>query len=632
VPPFPLRFVTCLLLLAVFLSCAPAAPAYAAEAGDPLARPGFVPGELIIRLPAANARAGANLTPQLAAAGVQRLRTIPELGLAVVTVPPSGDPTVAAASLAASGAVEWAEPNYTFALDYVPDDRDYQAKQTPYLKWLKAEDAWEITLGNPQVILAVLDTGVDTGHEDLSGAIWTNPGEVPGNGVDDDGNGFVDDVNGWDFADNHAGIDDDHGHGTHVAGIAAASIGNGKGIAGLAGGVTIMPVDVFGGGIGTYEDLIRAIVYATDNGAHVINMSLGASSYSRGEAMAINYAVENGVVVVAAAGNQGREAYHYPAAHENVIAVASTTAQDVVSSFSNRGTFIDVAAPGSSVWSTFPGDRYGSLSGTSMATPHVAGLAALILSRNAGLAPSEVRQIIEGAADDLGAAGYDIVYGHGRINAGRALSNTPPGTGDPRDVLPPLDMDLPGCEELLVNGGFEAGQLGWDGAGGVHIVGDKVYTGEHSAFFPGAPEARSVLAQAVTVPAGALSGLVTFAFRIEPVGFKDWGYGSTPEMPYDDWFRAELTTPDGTRLLELLETGNTADSAPALPWDRYVYRLEGGVLAELQAAGDVRLVFTAQNDSDADATGFWLDAVRFCVLPASPPGEMQRTHLPLVLR
>ena len=166
------------------------------------------------------------------------------------------------------------------------------------------------------MVIAILDTGVYLGHPDLAAGIWTNPLEIPDNGIDDDGNGFIDDVHGWNFPDGNNQIYDDYGHGTHVAGIAAARINNGIGIAGMAG----ERHDHAGGclpthGIGTYEDLIRAIIYAADNGARVINMSLGATCYSRGEEAAVDYAWNHGAVVVAAAGNTGRNTYHYPAAH-----------------------------------------------------------------------------------------------------------------------------------------------------------------------------------------------------------------------------------------------------------------------------------------------------------------------------
>ena len=196
--------------------------------------------------------------------------------------------------------------------------------------------AWDYTTGRSDVVIAVLDTGVATNHPDLASGIWTNPLEIVDNGIDDDANGFIDDAQGWNFAENNNIVTDDYGHGTHVAGIAAAWINNGIGVAGMAGGAKIMSVKVFfppPNVIGTYEDLIGAIIYATDNGADVINMSLGASSYSRGEEMAVDYAWDHGAVVVAAAGNTGRETYHYPAAHPNAIAVAAVTASDSRASF-----------------------------------------------------------------------------------------------------------------------------------------------------------------------------------------------------------------------------------------------------------------------------------------------------------
>ena len=185
-----------------------------------------------------------------------------------------------AAALEASPAVEWAEPNYTFTLDATPDDPYYPTNQAAYLNRLEMPAAWDYTTGRSDVVIAVLDTGVAMNHPDLALGIWANPGEKADNGIDDDANGFIDDAQGWNFAENNNIVTDDYGHGTHVAGIAAARINNGIGIAGMAGGATIMSVKVFfppPNVIGTYEDLIRAIIYATDNGADVINMSLGAS-------------------------------------------------------------------------------------------------------------------------------------------------------------------------------------------------------------------------------------------------------------------------------------------------------------------------------------------------------------------
>lgn len=562
---------------------------------------------------------------RLERSGVSVVGEIPQLGLVVVRVKAGALLAEAAADLEDVSGVEWVEPNYTLQLDFVPNDPHYdtlEPRQTPYLNWIDAAGAWDLTRGRPEVVIAVLDTGVDMGHEDLAGAIWTNPGEIPGNGIDDEGNGFIDDEHGWDFADNDNLPDDDYNHGTHVAGIAAARIDNGVGIAGLAGAATIMPVDVFDYAIGAYEDLIRAIVYATDNGAHVINMSLGASSYSLGEEMAVNYAFSRGVVVVAAAGNTGSEVLHYPAAHSNVIAVASTTAQDVRSSTSTFGVFVDVAAPGSGIYSTVRGNAYWTMSGTSMATPHVAGLAALILSRNATLTPTQVQDLIESTSDDLGPTGRDIYYGAGRINAGRAVAATPPD-----EALPPtpppgpgLDIDLLGCHELMINGSFEDGLYGWQTEGAVALDETMIHSGAASLYFPGGASSRGVVTQTLTMP--AVEGVVKFVYRIDP---DDSGKGTT-NWPFDDWFTAELRTTDGQMVAELLRTGNTADTVNSgLDWDRYLYRIDAVDMPALGEYGPVALVFTAQNDADDWQTDFWLDSVQFCVAGS-------RIYLPQAVR
>ncbi len=553
---------------------------------------------------------------RLELAGVSVLREIPELGLVVVRVKTDNLLADAASDLGGISGVEWAEPNYTLQLDFVPNDPHYDTvapKQTPYLSRIDAAGAWDFTTGRPEIIIAVLDTGVDMTHEDLAGAIWTNSGEIPDNGVDDEGNGFIDDVHGWDFAGNDNVPEDDYGHGTHVAGIAAARVDNGIGIAGIAGEATIMPVDVFNYAIGTYEDLIRAIIYATDNGAHVINMSLGASSYSLGEEMAVNYAFSHGVVVVAAAGNTGNEMPHYPAAHANVIAVASTTAEDVLSSYSTRGVWVDVAAPGSSIYSTFRGNSYSTMSGTSMATPHVAGLAALILSRNSTLTPTQVQDLIEAQADDLGPTGRDIYFGAGRIHAGRAVGATPPDDAPP-PVPPPgpgLDIDLPGCQELVINGGFEDGVSAWLTEGAIEVDGALSHSGQSSLHFLGGAGSCGVVTQTLTIPATATMGVVKFAYRIDP---DDTGKGTTYDWPFDDWFTVEWRTPDGQVVDELLRTGNTADTVNAgLEWDRYLYRIEVADFSALSAHDPVAMVFTAQNDDDNLKTDIWLDSVQFCV-------------------
>ncbi len=587
--------------------------------------------QLVVKLPDASASAS-DAEARLAASGVRVLRTIPALGLAVVETAPGAALAETAADLEARAGIEWAEPNYTLALDLAPTDLYYPQYQVAYLSKLNVEEAWTRTLGRSEVVIAVLDTGVDLTHEDLRAGIWLNRGETgkddqdrdkATNGVDDDGNGFIDDVQGWDFAENDNVPDDDYGHGTHVAGIAAARTNNGIGIAGMAGAATIMPVDVFKGGIGAYDDLILALIYATDNGADVINMSLGASSYSRGEEMAVDYAWSHGVVVVAAAGNTGRETYHYPAAHEHAIAVAATTATGTLAGFSTRGNFVDVAAPGSLVWSTYRGNSYVAMSGTSMATPHVSGLAALILSINPTLTPDAVRDIIQGSVDDLGTPGYDIGFGHGRINAGRAVAQTPPQTAPAPTPTPhlPLDEWPAGCQELIGDGGFEAGLGSWQTRGAVTLDTQHSYEGKQAIHFAGGPDSGGVLTRTVTLPAFPLEGTLWFAFRIENV---DIGWGVAPSWPYDDWLTAEFVSLDGRPLTTLLRTGNSADTAgDGLPWDHYLHRMRvgdgvaasGGTLAALRMARTVNLVFTAANDGDNAPTDFWIDDVRFCVTP-----------------
>jgi thermitase len=539
------------------------------------------------------------------------LRTIPQLGLAVVETPAQTDLSMAAADLAELPGIEWAEPNYTFGLDYIPDDPYYALYQAAYLSRLEMPLAWDYTPGRAEVVIAILDTGVDLAHEDLQDAIWINADEIANNGVDDDGNGFVDDVNGWDFADGDNMPTDDYGHGTHVAGIAAARINNGKGIAGMAGNATVMPVDVFMGGIGTYEDLIRAIVYAADNGADVINMSLGASSYSLGEEAAVEYAWSRGVVLVAAAGNTGRNTYHYPAAHSHVIAVAATDAGDHVASFSTHGDFVDVAAPGVSVYSTYP-RGYAAMSGTSMAAPHVSGLAALILSLDPNLSPDQVKAIIETTADDLGTPGWDPYFGNGRINARRALESVVPNPdAEPRSTPTPLAIWPAGCQELVINGDFEDGTDSWQMAGAVSIDATHPYSGSYAAHFPGGPASYGVLTETVPLPPFPQQGTLWFAYRIES---QDTGWGSSPQSPYDDVFAVEFKDGDGRVISSLLRTGNSADTASSgLPWDRYLYRMQFADLAPVRAVSSVNLVFTAHNDGDTLPTNFWLDEVRWCV-------------------
>jgi subtilisin family serine protease len=255
------------------------------------------------------------------------------------------------------------------------------------------------------VTIAIIDTGVDLDHPDLAANI----------------------ISGWDFVSSDNNPDDDHGHGTHVAGIAAAVGNNGLGIAGVSWGANIMPLKVLdSSGSGSSYDVAQAIYYAVNNGARIVNMSLGARGsswpcYWTYVEDALNYAVSRGVLVVVAAGNDSQYGVNCPGAYDQVMAVGATTSSDARSSYSNYGPRLDIAAPGDSIYSALRGGNYGYKSGTSMATPHVAGLAALIWSLAPSFTDQQVRSIIESTANDLGAIGWDQYYGYGRINVANAL-------------------------------------------------------------------------------------------------------------------------------------------------------------------------------------------------------------------
>lgn len=300
--------------------------------------------------------------------------------------------------------VEYAEPNYIAHASITPND-SYWSSQWGMTK-IEAPAAWDITPGSDSVMIAIVDTGVDLLHPDLSDKL----------------------VSGYDFVNNDSNPQDDHGHGTHVAGIAAAKTNNGTGVAGLSWGAKIMPIKVLNEyGNGSYENLTNGIIYAANHGAKIINLSLGGTAQSWTLKQAVEYAHNLGCVVVAATGNTN-SAVHYPARYPEAIAVAATDSNDQRASFSNYGPEVDVAAPGVNIRSTYwwGGSTYEWLSGTSQASPHVAGLAALIWSVNPSLSNTEVESIIKQTADDLGAAGRDNYYGFGRINARRALEATAP--------------------------------------------------------------------------------------------------------------------------------------------------------------------------------------------------------------
>ena len=318
--------------------------------------------------------------------------------------------------------------NY-YQLESAPSDPKYSPNQW-HLKRIDLEDGWAIETGDPSVVVAVLDSGVDADHQDLQANMWRNPNENPTNNIDDDNNGYIDDEFGWDFADGDNIIDDvpgnsGFGHGTHVAGTIAANTNNGIGVAGVAGGsgsgdgARIMGLRIFDP-LASDLDLARAFMYAADNGAVIANNSWKCASKTCNASIldpGIDYfeatAGNHGGLVIFAAGNSNSSSQQYPAAHPSAIRVAATDSVENKSSFSNYGSWVDISAPGSAIHSTMPNDAYGDMSGTSQAAPHVSGLAALMLSLEPNLSPEDLMRIIKGTRDDFGVAG--------RINAAHAL-------------------------------------------------------------------------------------------------------------------------------------------------------------------------------------------------------------------
>jgi type VII secretion-associated serine protease mycosin len=372
---------------------------------------------------------GRGLSELMAKHGVRSVGSIPELGMNVVSLPKGRDRAGLLKTLAAHPDVASVEADARVRASYIPTDPQHQSQYGNNA--LRLPKAWDVARGKG-VIVAVIDTGVDLGHPDLrenlvSGISFVNQVEVedwenPGQTVVEP------------FA--NKGPLDDHGHGTHVAGTIAAAM-NGVGVVGAAPNAKIMPIKVLSytrSGFGS--DVAAGIVWAVEHGAKVINLSLGVYGGSKPVERAVRYALTKGAVVVAAMGNDREDSYleygihpSYPAALPGVIAVGATDDRDQTASFSNAGKWISVSAPGVDILSTTPTYEvsdplpyeYGAMSGTSMSTPYVSGVAALLLSLYPQMTPAQVKARLESTADDVGLPGFDTFTGHGRINAARAL-------------------------------------------------------------------------------------------------------------------------------------------------------------------------------------------------------------------
>lgn len=334
----------------------------------------------------------------------------------------SGEVDVTISNLNKHAEVIYAEPNYyVSSAEIIPNDPGWGNQYN--MTAIRAPAGWALNTGAVWVTIAILDTGVDLSHPDL----------------------FVRILPGYDFVNNDNDPQDDHGHGTHVAAIAAASTNNGEGVAGVNWGANILPVKVLNSGAtGTYSNVAAGIVWATDNGAQVINLSLGGPAPSFVLNDAVNYAYQRGVILVASTGNAGAPSVLYPAAYDPVIAVGATDSDNNLAGFSNYGPEVDVVAPGMNIYSAYPGGGYGYRSGTSMSAPHVSGLAALLWGIP-GNGPARIRALIEANALDLGAPGWDIFFGAGLIQMDAAILPALP-TATPEATTPAENTGFPAAE------------------------------------------------------------------------------------------------------------------------------------------------------------------------------------------
>ena len=416
-------------------------PTYQEGSGRP-----FAPGEIIVGLEEPASQADLRSLNQDNGATIEE--DLPRSDVNVVDLP--RDLTVAEAVRAYENSpdVAYAEPNFRLQPAAAPNDPRFnelwglnntaQTGGTADAD-VDAPEVWNTTTGSANTVVAVIDEGIDTRHPDLRDNLWTNPGEIAGNRTDDDGNGYVDDVNGFDFANNDATVYDPDPitgqgdeHGTHVAGTIAATGNNGVGISGVNWDAQVASLKFLGADGGFTSDAVEAVNYAVAEGIDISNNSWGGGGASQALRDAIARADASGHIFIAAAGNGGSDGVgdnndatpNYPSNYDvpNVVSVAATDDTDTLASFSNFGaTTVDLAAPGVDILSTLPGNSYGRYSGTSMATPHVAGVAALIKSRNPGLDDAQVKaQLLQYV--DKKASLQGKVASNGRLNALRAVT------------------------------------------------------------------------------------------------------------------------------------------------------------------------------------------------------------------
>ena len=401
----------------------------------------------------ANPATDANNIAELQSSTVAQ--SVDQLGFGIyrVNLKPTATVTSAASQLATLSGVQSAQPDYQIQVERTPNDPSFTSqwayKNTGQNGGTAGADirlpaAWNVTTGTGNTIVAIVDTGIDYRHPDLAPNLWQNPREIPGNGIDDDGNGFRDDMIGANFIDNNGDPIDTNSHGTHVAGIIGARGGNAVGVAGIDWNVRIMALKFIGPNGGFTSDAVRAMNYAVTNGAKIINNSWGGGGYDAATSAAIVRARNAGVIVVNAAGNSGSDndqSAFYPANYitqsDNVITVAATDSQDQLSSYSNFGrNTVTLGAPGTDILSTLPNNRYGSYSGTSMATPMVSGSLALLWDQHPTWNYQQIIAKLKSSVDTLSSLKGKTITG-GRLNVAKLLDAPTVSPPSPPIVPPP---------------------------------------------------------------------------------------------------------------------------------------------------------------------------------------------------
>ncbi|MEJ2201572.1 MAG: S8 family serine peptidase [Desulfuromonadaceae bacterium] len=386
-------------------------------------KPVRVPGELLVQFEVGLPKAA--MAGEMQRHGASVVESLPRIRVHRLKVNEANREQVKAA-LSHNPHVTFVEDNFIAFSSYIPNDTSF-ANQW-HLPKISAPEGWDISTGSSLVPIAIIDSGVDSSHPDLAGKL----------------------ISGYNFLGGNTDTSDVLGHGTAVAGSAAASSNNSLGVAGVAWDNPIMPLVVLDASdYASYYNIASAIIYAVDNGAKVINISIGGSSSSSTLQYAVDYAWNNGAVIFASAMNYGTSTPYYPAACNHVLAVSATDKNDAKASFSNYGSWIDIAAPGYYIYTTNRGGGYGYWNGTSFSSPIAAGLAGLIWSVNPLLTNEEVVNLLQNNADDLGAAGFDELFGYGRINVLASLQAAQEFVPVPDSTSPTVTLTSPGDSSTI---------------------------------------------------------------------------------------------------------------------------------------------------------------------------------------